>query len=64
MYAPMLINFIYSGKAHSGFIASAVINIKDMPEYYARFNGRGEVSFYSFSILLSYYCLSTQIVFM
>ena len=46
----MLINFIYSGKAHSGFIASAVINIKDTPEYYARLNGRGGISFYSFSI--------------
>ncbi|KAF2185236.1 hypothetical protein K469DRAFT_577166, partial [Zopfia rhizophila CBS 207.26] len=43
MYAPMLINFIHSGKAHSSFIASAVINIKDAPEYYARFNGQEEV---------------------
>jgi len=46
----MLINFIYNRKAYSSFIASVVINIKDTPEYYARFNGQEEVSFYLFSI--------------
>ena len=50
MYASMLIDFIYSGKAHSSFIASAVIDIKDTPEYYARFNGQEKVGFYSFSM--------------
>ncbi|RMJ04853.1 hypothetical protein CDV36_014476 [Fusarium kuroshium] len=40
-YASILLDLIESGKAHPSFIGSAVVEIDDVPSYYASFN-RGE----------------------
>lgn len=46
LFAPGLVDLISNGRAHPGFISSAVINIEDAPEYYERFNNLEEIKVY------------------
>lgn len=44
--APELVELIASGRARPGFVATAVIDIEDVPEYYARFDRHEEIKVY------------------
>ena len=44
--APQLLPLVEQGRAHPGLIASAVIPIKDAPEYYSRFSNHQEIKVY------------------
>ena len=44
--APELVELIASGRARPGFVATAVIAIEDVPEYYARFDRQEEIKVY------------------
>lgn len=44
--APELVELIASGRARPGFVATAVIDIEEVPEYYARFDRHEEIKVY------------------